>query len=131
MLASSVAACSSTSTTPPTTPGTVLTKVTSVNATLDPYNPMVTNQGIPAEQVDFNLLGNVPPNRSVSCQVSVLRFGHLVGTTTITGGTALVNPQTNMGPLPGGGSMGVSVENIKGGTFNGKPSDAHVVCRLR
>jgi len=93
-------------------------QVTSVSATLEPYNPQLANQGIAAEQVNFTV-SSVTGN--FSCQIDVLRSGRIVGSTTAT-----------MGP-PSAGSTSVTesipVEGIRGGTFAGKPSNAHVACR--
>jgi hypothetical protein len=101
----------------PANPGTLPTKVTSVTATLEPYNPAFSNQGISAEQVDFTV-SSVTGN--FSCKIDVLRSGRIVGSTMAT-----------MGPPSEGSSSlteSVPVEGIRGGTFAGKPSNAHVTC---
>ena len=62
-----------TSTLPPT-PGELVTHVTSVNATLEPYNPQLTDQGVPAEQVNFIVTSVSGP---FSCRVDVRRWGRM------------------------------------------------------
>jgi hypothetical protein len=107
-----------TSTLPPT-PGELVTHVTSVTATLEPYNPQLTDQGVPAEQVNFIVTSVSGP---FSCRVDVRRWGRIVGTTVAT-----------MGPpsgTSGSATESVPVEGIKGGTFAGNSSNALVVCRL-
>lgn len=103
---------------PGTSKGTLPVKVTSVKATLEPYNPQFGNQGIPAEEVNFTVNS---VRGSFSCRIEVVRSDRIVGSTTAT-----------MGPPSGGSSSvteSVPVEGIKGGTFAGNPSNAHVVCR--
>ena len=127
IVGASFAGCSSTpastkgSSRLPAISGNLPAKVTSVTATLEPYNPQFANQGIPAEQVNFTV-SSVTGN--FSCKIDVLRSGRIVGTTT-----AEMGP-----PLGGSGSVtevteSVPVEGIKGGTFAGNPSNAHVACR--
>gem|GEM_PF-4686926 len=99
-------------------------KVTSVTATLEPYNPQISNGGIPAEQVNFTVSAASGSfvSGSFSCTIEVLRSGRQVGATTV-----------GFGP-PGSSSSSlqesVPVEGIKGDNFAGKPSDAHVVCHV-
>ena len=102
----------------PATSGNLPANVTSVTATLEPYNPQFANQGIPAEQVNFTVSS---VTGCFSCKIDVVRSGRIVGTTT-----AKMGP-----PLGGSGSVTetVPVYGIKGGTFAGNPSNAHVACR--
>jgi hypothetical protein len=93
-------------------------KVTSVTATLEPYNPQFGNHGIPAEQVNFTV-GTMA--RYFSCKVDVLRAGRIVGTTK----AVMASPLERTGSV----TESVAVEGIRGDTFTGKPSDAHVTCR--
>jgi hypothetical protein len=93
------------------------TEVTSVIATLEPYNPQIGDQGIPAEQVNFTVT-LVPGD--FECRVEVLHMDRIVGATMVTMG-----PTTSSS---GSVAESVSVEHIRGGTFAGRPSDARVVC---
>jgi len=101
----------------PAAAGDLPVKVTSVSATLEPYNPQFANQGIPAEQVNFTVKALAT---SFSCTIDVVRSGRIVGTTTAEMGA------------PAGGSAWVTesvpVEGITGGTFAGTPSNARVAC---
>lgn len=92
--------------------------VTSVKATLEPYNPQLGNQGIPAEEVSFTVNSVAG---SSSCRIEVVRSGRIVGSTTIT----IRPPSGESGSV----TTSVPVERMKGGTFAGRPSNAHVVCR--
>jgi hypothetical protein len=98
--------------------GSLPVKITSVAATLEPYNPQLGNHGIPAEQVNFAVKTTAP---YFSCKIDVFRSGHIVGTTT----SEMASPLERTGSV----TESVPVERIKGATFAGKPSDAHVVCR--
>jgi hypothetical protein len=97
--------------------GNLVVKVTSVTATLEPYNPQIANAGIPAEQVSFIVRSIDLP---LSCTIDVLRSGRTVGSTVVglgasTGTSGLVTET-------------VPVEGITGGTFAGSPANAHVLC---
>jgi hypothetical protein len=94
----------------PATSGNLPANVTSVTATLEPYNPLYANQGIAAEQVNFTVSSVTGYS---SYKIDVVRSGRIVGTTT-----------PEWGPLGGSGSVTetVPVEGIKGGTFAGNPS---------
>jgi hypothetical protein len=92
-------------------------RITSVAATLEPYNPQFGNRGIPAEQVNFTVKTTAP---YFSCKIDVLRSGRIVGTTT----WEMASPLERTGSV----TESVPVEGIKGATFAGKPSDANVVC---
>ena len=97
------------------TPGTLKVRVTSVTGTLEPYNPQISNHGIPAELVNFTVSG-LPTSSATSylhCEIRVLRSGRQVGATSVVSGAS--------------SSQSVSVE-VNGDTFPGQPSDAHVVC---
>ena len=91
-------------------------RVTSVTATLEPYNPQISNHGIPAEEVNFSVSG-LPTSSTGSylhCNVGIFHLGRQVGATSVvTGATA---------------TQSVGVE-ISGNNFAGKPADAHVECR--
>ena len=96
--------------------------VTSVTATLLPYNPQLSNHGIPAEQVNFTVshipVSSVPA--SFHCTIEVFHSGRQVGATTVGTGAPLGYSTSSQ-------SLGVEV---KGDNFAGKPSDAHVVCHV-
>jgi hypothetical protein len=96
---------------------TLPTKVISVTATLEPYNPQLTTQGIPAEEVTFTV---GPVSGNFSCQVDVLRSGQTVGSKEVSIGGPGGNLSSEM--------ESVSVEQIKGGTFVGTTSNARVAC---
>jgi hypothetical protein len=98
-----------------TTPGNLSAKVTSVTATLEPYNPQFSHHGIPAEQIAFTLSG-APDRSQVVCKVGVFHLGKQVGGTFVG--------------FSGATSQSTSVE-VAGDNFAGKPSDAHVQCRIR
>jgi len=88
-----------------------------VTATLEPYNPQFANQGIPAEQVSFIVRSVDLP---LSCTIDLVRSGRTVSSTVVglgsgTGASGLVTET-------------VPVEGIKGGSFPGSPSNAHVFC---
>ena len=108
--------CSGTSAvTPSSQPRTLVVRVNSVSATLEPYNPQISHHGIPAEQVSFTVSG-LPESSTGSylhCTVAIFHSGRQVGSTSVvTGATSM---------------QSVSVEVI-GDNFAGKPSDAQVVC---
>lgn len=100
------------------TPGALQVQVTSVTATLLPYNPEFSNGGIPAEQVEFTISGVPPPPAptSLRCNIEVFHSGRQVGGTTVGFGDSASRQSW-------------SVE-VKGGNFAGKPSDALVACQL-
>ena len=101
--------------TPSSTPGTLGVHVTSVTATLEPYNPQISNHGISAEQVIFTVGGlpTLPTSSYLHCSIEVFHSGRQVGATSIV--AAVANQSVIVG--------------VNGATFAGKPSDAHVVCR--
>jgi len=108
--------CSATpSATPRLGPGSLAAHVTSVTATLEPYNPQISNHGIPAEQVNFTVSGLPTPSEHLylHCNIAVFHSGRQVGATSMVA-TAVA-------------SQSVSVE-VNGDSFDGIPSDAHVVC---
>lgn len=92
--------------------------VNSVIGTYEPYNPALTNEGIPAEEVDFTVGGS--PSGALVCLVEVLtNSGQMVGSTVITTG-----PQTG-----NSASVEESVPvDISGDIFNGSASNAIVRC---
>ena len=101
--------------------GNLKVHVTSVTGTLEPYNPQLTNHGIPAEQVDFTVNrgpGTTVPE-SFSCNIEVFHLGRNVGSTTVSIGAPPGYPSS---------SQSVSVE-VRGQNYSGSPSDAHVACR--
>jgi hypothetical protein len=118
MVGACLAACTPTPKAVSASSGYLPVKVMSVNAALEPYNPQYANQGIPAEQVSFTVSS---VSGDVSCSIDVLRSGPIVGKTFV-----------GFGPSSGSsGSLRESwaVEGIKGSTFLGEPSNAHVTCR--
>jgi len=92
-------------------------EVVTVTEALEPYNPQLANQGIPAEEVTFEVTGVSGP---FSCTIQVLRSGHAVGHTTVSFGSPGESPSIQ---------ESVGVDGIEGGTFNGRPSDARIECR--
>lgn len=108
---------------PATTNSTNLSvQVTSVTATLLPYNPQLSNQGIPAEHIEFTV-GGLPPSAAPSsfrCNIEVFHSGRQVGMTSV--GTGAPPEYTTSSQ-----SVGVAVT---GGSFAGRPSDAHISCRV-
>ncbi len=115
------------------TPGSLKVNVTSVTPTLEPYNPQLSNHGIPAEQVNFTVIGlpTPPTDTYLHCHVAVSHSGQQVGTTSMVAGvSATPPPPPLLGPYEtrGGKSrQSVSVE-VTGDNFEGQPSDAHVAC---
>jgi hypothetical protein len=106
----------------PRTPGALRAQVTSVTATLLPYNPELSSHGIPAEQVNFTVseiaVSSAPS--SFRCNIEVFHSGRQVGATSVSTGA------------PSGysiSSQSVSVE-VNGDNFAGKYSDAHVNCQV-
>ena len=101
--------------TPSSQPRTLVAHVDSVSATLEPYNPQISNHGIPSEQVSFTVSG-LPESSTGSylhCTVALSHSGRQVGSTSVvTGATPM---------------QLVSVE-VTGDNIAGKPSDAQVVC---
>lgn len=95
--------------------------VNSVIGTYEPYDPMLTNEGIPAEEVDFTVGGS--PSGELVCLVVVFDdSGQRVGSTIMTTGA-----QTGSSD-----SVNVSVAvDITGDIFNGTPANAVVHCGTR
>jgi hypothetical protein len=54
--------CSITPSAAPRSSGSVQVHVTSVRAILEPYNPQISNHGIPAEQINFTVGGLPTPS---------------------------------------------------------------------
>jgi len=99
-------------------PGTLRVRVTSVTATLDPYNPQVASGGIPAEHVIFKVSGVPTSTRPyLRCTVTVFHMGQAVGTTSMGAGASLSRSSTYQADV-----------QVNGQNFAGQPSDAHVVC---
>jgi len=102
---------------PSASSGNLVVRVTSVTATLEPYNPQIADQGIPAEDVSFILRSIDLP---LSCTIDIVRSGRTVGSTVV-----------GLGASPGASGLvteTVPVEGIKGGSFAGSPANAHVFC---
>ena len=95
--------------------------VNSVIGTYEPYNPMLGNEGIPAEEVDFTVGGS--PSGQLICLVQVLDdSGQRVGSTIMTTGTQSGNIA----------SVDESVAvDITGNIFNGTAANAVVHCGTR
>ncbi len=96
--------------------------VNSVTATLSPYNPRLTDKGIPAAHIDFTvsglLLSSTPS--PFHCTIGVFRSGRQVGMTSVATGAP-----------PGYTTSSQSVMvAVTGGSFAARPSDAHISCRL-
>jgi hypothetical protein len=91
-------------------------RVTGVRATLEPYNPALTDHGLPAEQVTFSVRGAT----TFSCRVAVHHDGHVVGTTTVGFGPPSHRSSVQNESVPVG---------ITGATFAGTTSSATVTCQ--
>ena len=97
-------------------PGDLVVKVTEVRATLEPYNPALSDHGIGAEQVAFTVRGAT----TFSCRIIVRRDGRVVGATTVGFG-----PPSQVSSV-----LNESVPvDITGATFAGTTSSATVTCR--
>ncbi len=118
LLVLTLAACTS-STTAPTSRGSLPVKVTSVTATLTPYNPQYGSSGIPAEQIDFMVGGS--PSGLFVCKIKVWRWNKLVASATISARPPGGHPSSFQESWP---------VSIAGNTFAGKPSDARVDCHM-
>ena len=95
--------------------------VNSVIGTYEPYNPMLRNEGIPAEQVDFTVGGS--PSGEIVCLVEVFDdSGQRVGSTIMTTGPQSGNAASVEESIP--------VE-ITGDIFNGTAANAVVHCGTR
>jgi hypothetical protein len=95
--------------------GPLKVQVTSVTPTLEPYNPQLSNHGVPAEQVNFTVSG-LPTSSThpyLHCHVAVSHSGRQVGVTSMVAGATA--------------SQSGSVE-VTGNNFDGQPSNAHVAC---
>jgi hypothetical protein len=110
------AACTSSPATPASL-GSLPVKVTSVTATLTPYNPQYRSSGIPAEEIDFIVGGS--PSSPFVCTIRVWRSSKLVGITTISAAPPVERQFWMQESWP---------VSIKGNTFAGTPADAHVDC---
>jgi hypothetical protein len=108
----------------PTGPPLPLT-VTSVVATLAPYDPTVGDQGIPIEVVRYRLAHF--PSAVFVCQSVVRRHGKVVGVGASSHGA--YGPKSP--PLPAGLTARDQGETLQLSvpTFKGVPADATVVCR--
>ncbi len=92
--------------------------MTSVTADLEPYNPQVASQGIPAEHVVFTVIGfPKSAGRYLHCTVTVFHMGKQVGTTSFGDGAGSSQASTQQ----------LDVQ-VNGENFAGQPSDAHVTC---
>jgi hypothetical protein len=107
--------CSITPSAAPRSSGSVQVHVTSVRAILEPYNPQISNHGIPAEQINFTVGGLPTPSNHLflHCNIAVFHSDRQVGATSLTAGAAT--------------SLSVGVQ-VNGDNFEGIPSDAHIVC---
>ena len=90
--------------------------MTAVNATLEPYNPAVTDHGLPAERVRFTV---ETVTGGFTCRLAVRRGDRIVGATTAGFGLA----PRHSGPVRESVSVAVT-----GTTFSGSPRDAAVTC---
>jgi len=118
LLAMILASCTSAGTSP-TSSGALPVRVTSVTATLTPYNPQLASAGIPAEQVDFTVGGS--PSGPFVCTIKVWRSGRLVASSPLSADPPAGHPASVQESVP---------VSISGRTFAGKPSDAHVDCHM-
>jgi len=95
--------------------------VNSVTGTYEPYNPMLGNEGIPAEEVDFTVGGS--PSGELVCLVVVLNdSGQRVGSTIMTTGAQSGNASSVDESVP---------VDITGDIFNGTAANAVVHCGTR
>jgi hypothetical protein len=118
VVALTITACTS-STTAATSPDHLPVRVTSVTATLTPYNPQDGSSGIPAEQIDFMVGGS--PSGPFVCSIKVWRSNKLVAATAISATPPAGHPSWVQESVP---------VSITGRTFAGKPSSAQVDCHL-
>jgi hypothetical protein len=93
-------------------------KVISVSATLEPYNPQITNHGIEAEQVRFVVRSADLP---LTCGIVIRRSGRVVGSTLAGIGPTTVTAGVVTESIP--------VDGLKGGSFAGSPANARVRCQ--
>ena len=93
------------------------TTVTSVTGTYGPYNPSLTDEGVPTEVVDFSVSGYT--GATLVCLVEVFDgSGQMVGNTVAT--------------LNQGSASAESIPvDVTGAIFDGGPSDAVVRCGTR
>jgi hypothetical protein len=110
--------CSST-TSSTSAKGALPVTVTSVSATLTPYNPQYASAGIPAEEVAFTV--GASASRSFACTVEVWRSGKRVGSTEVTASSPADSNALVRESWP---------VTITGETFPGYPSDARVICHV-
>lgn len=105
-----------------TSPMTLSVLVNSVTATLLPYNPQLSNQGVPAERIAFTVSGLLPSSAPspLRCTIEVFHSGRQVEMTSVAAGAP-------PGFTTSSQSVGVAVA---GGGFAGMPSDAHISCRV-
>jgi hypothetical protein len=96
--------------------GDLAVRVTGVSAILEPYNPQLSDHGIPAEQVRFS----VDATTRFSCRIVVRHHGHVVGTTTWSFGPPPTSSNPRLESVP---------VDITGATFAGTSSNAQVTCR--
>lgn len=72
--------------------------MTSVTATLEPYIPQISDQGIPAEQVNFTVRGLPTPSKDLylHCDIAVRHSGtmqsdpHRASSRSVVAGSAAV-----------------------------------------
>ena len=113
-----IAGCRSTTTSSARLPGALPVTVTSVRATLTPYNPVTSSGGVPAEEVRFVVVGT--PSGPFVCDIVILYSGQTVGSTSISASPPAGHPPTVSESVP------VAISRA---TFTGAPSDARVTCR--
>jgi hypothetical protein len=95
--------------------------VTSVVGTYEPYNPMLGDEGIPAEQVGFTVGGS--PSGELVCLVEVFNdSGQRVGSTIMTTGSQNGNDASVDESVP---------VDITGDIFDGTAANAVVHCGTR
>jgi hypothetical protein len=101
-----------------TAPRSLSVQVTSVKVMLEPYDPHYTNQAIPAAAVNFTVSGlptALTAPSHLRCEIKVFNSGRQVGTMSWV--------------TPANSSQAVLVQ-VNEDDFVGRPSDAHVVCRV-
>lgn len=97
--------------------GSLPVSVTVVTGTFTPYNPRLSQEGVPAEEVDFTVGG--APLGSFVCNIEVQHAGHEVGHTSLAASPPTGHPRTV--------HESVAVA-ISGATFTGTPADAQITC---
>jgi len=112
---SSTVAAAASSAPSSTTPASLRVRVISVTGTVGVYVPGLASHGPQLERIVFTLRG-APSGSPVVCKIGMFHLGKQVGETIVGVGAA---------------TRKFAVVNVTGHNFVGKPSDAHMQCRIR